>query len=121
MLGGDHFGSYSHLQAHLCFGKRFEMNKANIAGYLGGSYSSMNRSYEDSIVHFSIVKEPGFYACVQTTYKFKYDLGIGLSFFADFNRAQSIYGLRLELYFSGAYRRAVKGQQNLNQQNETYR
>ncbi|MFL5754225.1 MAG: hypothetical protein ACJ76F_12505 [Bacteroidia bacterium] len=121
MLSGDHFGLYNNVQAHLCLGKRFEQNRYNIAGYLGVSYSSTNRSYEDSVIHAVYIKKPGFYACVQTTYKYKYDLGIGLAFFADFNDAQSIYGLRLELFFSGAYRRAVKGkEQNLNQKPETY-
>ena len=120
LLAGDHFGSYNHVQGHLCIGKRFEQNKFNLAGYLGGSYSSMNQSYEDSIVHVKFVSAPGLYACVQTTYKYKYDLGLGLAFFADFNRAQSLFGIRLELYFSGAYRRAVWGEQNMNQQEKTY-
>ncbi len=120
ILAGKRFGSYDHLQFHVCYGKRFEQNRYNLAGYLGGSYSSMNRSYEDSIFHPKIVKSPGLYACVQMHYKFKYDLGIGCCFFADFNSTQSLYGIRLELFFSGAYRRAVRGEENLNQKAETY-
>ena len=119
-LSGDHFGSYSHIQEHICFGKRFEQNRYNIAGYLGGCYSVMNRTYEDTVIHPNILKRPGFYACVQATYKFKYDLGIGITVFSDINNVQSTYGARLELFFSSAYRRATKGEQNLNQKPETY-
>ena len=120
LLAGNNFGNYNNVQGHLCYGKRFEQNKFNLAGYLGGSYSAMNQSYEDSIAHYKFVNALGLYACMQATYKFKYDLGIGLAFFADFNKAQSLFGVRLELYFSGAYRRAIRGEQNLNQQDETY-
>ena len=121
LLSGNQFGLYNNVQGHICFGKRFEQNRYNIAGYAGVSYSSTNRSYEDTIIHAVYLKEPGFYACVQTTYKYKYDLGIGLAFFADFNDAQSLYGIRLELFFSGAYRRATKEKdQNLNQKPEEY-
>ena len=120
MLAGNYFGSYNYVQGHVCAGKRFEQNRYNIAGYLGGSFSSMNLTWEDTIVHPKYISAPGLYACVQTTYKYKYDLGIGFAFFADFNKYQSLFGVRLELFFSGAYRRAVWGEQNMNQKDETY-
>jgi len=76
-LAGSRFGNYNHLQLHTAVGKRFELNK---------------------------FKQPfGFHAAVQFTFKFKYDVGIGISLFSDINKEQSVYGLRLELFFSGAY------------------
>ena len=105
-LGGQSFGNYNNIQGHIAYGKRFEQKKFNLAGYFGISYSSMNRSYEDDTlgVIFKYVQKPGFHACVQGTYKFKYDLGIGVAIFADVNSAQRVYGMRLELFLSGAYK-----------------
>jgi hypothetical protein len=105
-LAGQSFGNYNNIQGHFAYGKRFEQKDFNLAGYFGISYSSMNRSFEDDTlgVVFRYIQRPGFHACVQGTYKFKYDLGIGLAVFADVNNAQRVYGLRLELFLSGAYK-----------------
>jgi len=105
-LAGGTFGNWNHAQMHAAIGKRFEMKKFNMAGYLGGSYSSINRPFYDSLnkVYISRTLKPlGLHAEVQFTYKFKYDVGVGICLFSDINKAQSVYGLRLELYFSSAF------------------
>jgi len=105
-LAGPYFGNYNHLQIHTAFGKRFELKKFNMAGYLGGSYAFINRPYIDTALHETrsrTLNPLGIHAAVQFTYKYKYDLGIGICLFSDINKYQSVYGLRLELYFSGAY------------------
>lgn len=105
-LAGSYFGNYNHLQIHTAFGKRFEMKKFNMAGYLGGSYAFINRPIVDTVLKETrsrTLNPLGIHAAVQFTYKYKYDLGIGICLFSDINKYQSVYGLRLELYFSGAY------------------
>jgi len=105
-LAGSYFGNYNHLQIHTAFGKRFEMKKFNMAGYLGGSYAFINRPIIDTVLKETRARtlNPfGIHAAVQFTYKYKYDLGIGICLFSDINKYQSVYGLRLELYFSGAF------------------
>lgn len=105
-LAGPQFGNYSHLQLHTAVGKRFELNKFNMAGYLGPSMSFINRPIIDTAlnqIRSRILQPLGFHAAVQFTYKFKYDVGIGVSLFSDINKEQSVYGLRLELFFSGAF------------------
>jgi hypothetical protein len=105
-LAGPQFGNYSHLQLHTAVGKRFELNKFNMAGYLGPSMSFINRPIIDTAlnqIRSRILQPLGFHAAVQFTYKFKYDVGIGVSLFSDINKDQSVYGVRLELFFSGAF------------------
>jgi hypothetical protein len=105
-LAGPQFGNYSHLQLHTAVGKRFELNKFNMAGYLGPSMSFINRPIIDTAlnqIRSRILQPLGFHAAVQFTYKFKYDVGIGVSLFSDINKEQSVYGLRLELFFYGAF------------------
>jgi len=105
-LAGPQFGNYSHLQLHTAVGKRFELNTFNMAGYLGPSMSFINRPLIDSVnnqIRSRTLQPFGFHAAVQFTFKFKYDVGIGVSLYSDINKEQSVYGLRLELYFSGAF------------------
>jgi hypothetical protein len=105
-LAGPQFGNYSHLQLHTAVGKRFELNKFNMAGYLGPSMSFINRPIIDTAnnqIRSRTLQPFGFHAAVQFTYKFKYDVGIGVSLFSDINKEQSVYGLRVELFFSGAF------------------
>lgn len=105
-LAGGSFGNWNHAQLHGAIGKRFEMKKFNMAGYLGGSFSSINRPFYDTTTQSYVsrsLRPLGLHASVQFTYKFKYDVGIGICLFSDINKAQSVYGLRVELYFSSAF------------------
>jgi hypothetical protein len=102
-LSGDRFLAFNNYSAHLCYGKRWENISRNIFICAGPSYSwgfpLVHGIYDVNVYHLTGV-------CAQATYIFKqaYDLGIGLTAFGDVNSKQSVYGLRLELYFSGAYR-----------------
>ena len=105
-LAGNRFGNWNHAQVHAAIGKRFEMKKFNMAGYLGGSFSTINRPLYDSVnatYQSRSLRPLGLYSAVQFTYKFKYDVGIGFTLFTDINKEQSVYGIRLELYFSSAF------------------
>lgn len=112
-LAGNRFGNWNHAQVHAAIGKRFEMKKFNMAGYLGGSFSSINRPLYDSArgEYISRSLRPlGLHAEAQFTWKFKYDVGIGACLFSDINKDQSVYGIRLELYFSSAFLGYRKGE-----------
>jgi hypothetical protein len=102
-LSGDRFLSFNNYNIHLCYGKRWEDTKRNIFVCGGPSYSYgfpfSNGRYSPNIYNVY-----GFYAEAQYIYKLQYDLGIGLSAFADVNNRQSVGGIRVELYFSGSYR-----------------
>jgi hypothetical protein len=106
-LSGDRFLSFNNYNIHLCYGKRWENVKRNIYLCAGPSYSYgfpfVQGNYENTLYN-----EVGLYVEAQYTYKLAYDLGLGLSVFDDINSRQNVYGLRVELYFSGAYRGAGK-------------
>lgn len=50
----------------------------------------------------------GLYAEAEYTYKIAYDFGIGISAYASINKAYQVTGLKLHLYFSGAFRGSIE-------------
>jgi hypothetical protein len=103
LLGGDRFLSFNTYNLHLCLGKRWENEKKNIFVCLGPSYSwGFPRIH--GVYYPNIYTVYGGYLEAQYIQKLAYDLGVGVSAFADVNVRQTLYGLRLEFYFSGAYR-----------------
>ncbi len=110
MLTGESFGFYNNYQLHLGYGKRFEDKDYHFAAFIGVSYSSGDQVTPiDSIrnLHRSY-SQPGLYIQGDIVKKITYDVGAGFSMFADWNKEQSILGLRFILYFSGTY----KGKKN---------
>jgi len=91
---------------HACFGIRKEREKYNLSAFAGPSLSYYKRPLKDSVNYnlASVYNEVGAYAVIEAIYKIKYDVGIGGQVFCDYNRVQMVYGVRLVLYFSGAYR-----------------
>jgi hypothetical protein len=103
-LSGDRFLSFNNYNIHGCFGLRREDAKVNKFICLGPSYSwgfpyLGGGNYSEGSYH-----AVGVYAEGEWIFKVAYDLGIGVSAFADWNSRQTVGGLRLDLYFSGAYR-----------------
>ncbi len=103
----------NNLQVHGCYGKRIEKSNYNFAIFGGLSYSygfflvsDTSSSTGLAPVDYSVM---GLYACSQFVYKFKYDLGIGVAVFADVNRRQQLFGGKIILYLSGAYRGYMPG------------
>lgn len=103
MLTGEHVSDYNNYQVHLGYGKRFEDKDVHIAGFACISYATGNGRDTDSTYrrHFS---EPGIYLEGEIVKKISYDVGIGGSLFADWNKEQSMIGARFVFYFSGAFR-----------------
>jgi hypothetical protein len=102
-LGGDRFGSYNTYNAHLAYGRRITDERRNMFLCLGPSYS-WGYPFKQGIYLPYIYTVFGLYAQAQYIFKLTYDIGIGLSAFADVNSRQTVTGLSLELYLSSAYR-----------------
>lgn len=50
----------------------------------------------------------GFYAEAEYTFKLAYDFGLGISAYASANSAYQVAGLKLHVYFSGAFRGSIE-------------
>lgn len=105
-LNGNELHSYNNLSAHLAYGLRKETIKYNLAAFAGVSTSYFRRPISDTASYDlnNVYNAAGAYACLEAVYKIKYDVGIGGQIFCDYNQVQTVYGVRLILYFSGAYR-----------------
>lgn len=103
MLSGGAVGSYTTKQAHLCYGRRKETSHMNFSYFGGVSVSAVYN--ETSFIYDA---SPGIYAEVEYIRKVTYDVGLGPSLFVDAGVKQTIAGVKLDLYFSGAYKGSTK-------------
>lgn len=101
-LTGESVNSYNNYQIHLGYGKRFEDKDFHLAAFAGVSFSSGYGRDTDSTYNRRY-NEPGLYIEGEIVKKISYDIGIGGSLFADWNKEQSMIGARFVLYFSGAF------------------
>lgn len=110
-MSGDQFLRNTNLQGHLCYGLRREKELYNLAAFIGPSYSYFVTGSTDTSGVFRVRSHEsvGGYICLQGVYKVKYDVGLGIELFADLSPEQKIGGVRLILYFSGAYRGEKRG------------
>lgn len=105
-MSGTNFHASNNYNVHLGLGLRKEKEKYNLSAFIGPSVSYFKRPLKDSANYnlVSVYNEVGGYAVVEAIYKVTYDVGIGGQIFCDYNRVQTVYGVRLVVYFSGAYR-----------------
>jgi hypothetical protein len=113
MFSGDRFGSWNNYQVHAGYViKRWENEKRHSAAIGGISYSTgykfLYAGHYDTPNPYS---RAGLYLEYQYIPKMNYDFGIGGSLFADINDLNQIIGLRIDVYFSGAYRGYVRGKE----------
>ncbi|MGZ3862406.1 MAG: hypothetical protein ACXVPN_03185 [Bacteroidia bacterium] len=108
---GRTWGDNKLVQFHLGLGYRKESYRYLWAVYGGLAYTDGYTPFQlkatdgsDSVKVLGHITSNGIYAAAQLFYKIKFDYGLGLTAFASYNKYQSIAGLRLELFFSGAYR-----------------
>ncbi|MDI9342023.1 MAG: hypothetical protein QM534_15735 [Sediminibacterium sp.] len=103
----------NNLQIHAGYGKRIEKSKYNFALFAGPSFSYGFLLIKDTASTTGLspqdYKEIGGYLSTQLVYKLKYDLGIGIELFADYNRKHQLFGGKIILFFSGAYRGYMPG------------
>jgi hypothetical protein len=114
-LLGSSFGNNQLAQAHLGTGYHKESYKYFWSAYGGlcltdGYYPRVGKDINgnDSLLPLGTMKEVGIYAAFQAFYKIKFDYGIGGTLFADANSKEYTIGLRIELFFSGAFRGNIR-------------
>ena len=103
MLVGPRLGVNNCLQTHICWGYRFDRVNYMLAAYGGLSYTGGYYVHKDSVDQTAF-RAIGGYVALQYFYKINIDYGIGAIAFLDVNTTQILSGIRLELFFSGAYR-----------------
>jgi hypothetical protein len=103
---GNDFTPGNNYNFHFGIGYRKEKPKYNFAAFAGPSASYFYRPLEDSLRYdvSKLYNQVGVYTCVQIVYKIKYDIGVGLDLFADYNQVQTVFGARVVLFFSGSFR-----------------
>ena len=106
---GDRFGAYNNYNYHFGYGRRVERTSFNLAYFAGLTYSTGYRKVNNLFSPDYVYNQPGLYVNIQFVKKITYDTGIGPSLFFDINQYQSIGGIRLDVYFSGAYKGKAKG------------
>jgi len=96
---------------YIMYGLRKENIRNNMDVFLGVSYAYGSTYWEtDSIGKkwykgFSV---PGIRISADYEWKIYYDIGIGLNGYAEWNQYYPIVGLKINLYFSGAFRGEIK-------------
>lgn len=105
-MSGMDFTAANNYSFHACYGFRKEKEKYNLSAFIGPSTSYFRRPLSDSTNYnlAQVYNAAGGFAAVEAIYKFKYDVGLGAQVFCDYNQVQMVYGARLIVYFSGAYR-----------------
>ena len=97
------------------YGWRREKQKTQQSLFIGASYSwggifhHNETGWLDTVTTYNIpvyryFTEPGIYIDYSLLYKFYYDVGLGTDFYISANRYYQVAGIRLCIYFSGAYK-----------------
>ncbi|MCU0432450.1 MAG: hypothetical protein MUC87_03220 [Bacteroidia bacterium] len=113
MFSGDRFGNWNNYHGHLGYiFKRRENEKMNRSYLAGISYSTGYRFiYAGHYDGQNPYRKAGLYLEYQYIRKLNYDFGVGTAFFADINDLNQIIGVRVDVFFSGAYRGYVRGKE----------
>ncbi len=96
---------------YLMYGLRKENSRRNMDVFLGISYAYGSYYWEtDSLGEkwykgFSV---PGIRISADYEWKIYYDIGIGLNGYAEWNQYYPIVGIKINVYFSGAFRGEIK-------------
>ena len=89
---------------HVGAGLRFEDRWYNFAFFIGPAWAIACIPNPDNPSGAIVKHTVGGHVEVQTTFKFLYDLGIGVSLFGSFNKYYQVIGVQGHFYFSSAYR-----------------
>lgn len=99
---------------YICSGIRKEHRKADFASFVGISYA-YGATFDHSEWKNGTTSNwyrgfacPGLFITIDYTYKFTYDMGIGISTYGSINQQYNVVGLQLYFYISGAYRGQIK-------------
>jgi hypothetical protein len=105
---GDRFGEYNNFNYHFAYGRRVEKERYNLACFAGLAYSTGYKKINGVFRPDDVYDQVGLYACAQYIQKITYDTGIGPGIYFDINPYQTVAGIRLDVYFSGAYKGKVR-------------
>ncbi len=105
LITGRSFAHYNNYQIHFGYAKRFEDHDYHFAAAAGISYSAgFQTIIIDSVTStYRSYDRAGLYIQGEVIKKVTYDVGLGVCLFADWNKEQSMIGLKFLMYFSGAY------------------
>jgi hypothetical protein len=110
VLSGDEFGVWNNYTGHIGYVPwRKETEKKNMCAMAGISYTQGYTFLYAGHYDSNRWDRVGLYAEFQYTMKVQYAVGVGPTFFADWNQKRTLIGVRLDGYLSGAYRGYVKG------------
>ncbi len=110
IMSGDEFGVWNNYTGHIGYVPwRKETEKKNLAAMAGISYTQGYTYLAPGYFESNRWDRVGVYAEFQYTMKVQYAVGIGPTFFVDWNQKRTLIGVRLDGYLSGAYRGYVKG------------
>lgn len=93
------------------FGYRTENMKYNFSVFGGPSYAyGAKYHHTDSLgmKWYKVFGNIGLFACASLSYKFLYDIGAGLSVFCSYNKDYMVAGLKINIFFSGAFKGQIK-------------
>jgi hypothetical protein len=118
-ISGNKFLENNQTQARFGYGYRKETAKYNLAFFGGTTFFTGVYGVADTAGTYrpEFYQGIGIYGCAQVATKVAYDLGIGAEIFAELNYKQSVIGIKILLFFSGAYR-GVKKNYNPNVRSE---
>lgn len=113
MISGDEFLSNNNTQVHVCYGLRRERNTTNLAAFIGPSFFT-GVTGTPGITDPSFYNGVGAYFSLQAVSKFiSYDIGLGGELFAELSQKQRVFGFKIIIFFSSAYR-GIKRNMNPN-------
>jgi hypothetical protein len=104
-----HWNKQSVNSFHVLYGLRNENIFHNYAVFLGPAVDwGYNYLYSDSTGDFhKMYFEPGIYLSLQYSRKIYYDIGVGVSLFANVCRSSQVVGATFHIYLSTAYKRKL--------------
>ncbi|MGE0567331.1 MAG: hypothetical protein AB7O73_05225 [Bacteroidia bacterium] len=111
LMSGDEFLSNNNINGHLGFGYRKENENLNLAFFAGPSYNTgVIPPYVDGAdtVPPRLFDAIGFYGSASIIKKITYDIGVGGEFIFEVDKEQVYAGLKVVMFFSGAYRGKAK-------------
>jgi len=109
-ISGNKILENNQTQARLGYGYRKESARYNVAFFGGPTFFYGVVGVPDTANTFKpeFYQGVGVYASAQAATKLVYDIGIGAELFAELSYKQNVIGIKLFLFFSGAYKGVKK-------------
>lgn len=96
---------------YVSYGLRNETKKSNVSVFAGPSFAYGGYYFDTDTIgrkRYKGFTQVGIVVNAEYTKKIYYDLGLGISLFGSYNKNYSVIGLQFHVYFSGAFKGAIK-------------